>query len=85
MPRKPKFKPRVTRVKLYPEQAVLSCDCYNKALKGVWHPLANHPQGATVVLACSLTVPRVNMTVMDKIIEPGPGPQWLAEPGAVSS
>lgn len=29
MSRKPKFKPEITRVKLNPEQAVLSCGCYN--------------------------------------------------------
>ena len=29
MSRKPKFKPVVTRIKLNPEQAVLSCSCYN--------------------------------------------------------
>ena len=29
MPRKPKFKPEITRVKLNPEQAVLSCGCYS--------------------------------------------------------
>lgn len=29
MPRKPKFKPVITRVKLNPEQAVLSCNCYS--------------------------------------------------------
>ena len=29
MPRKPKFRPEVTRIKLNPEQAVLSCNCYN--------------------------------------------------------
>lgn len=28
MPRKPKFRPRVTRVKLNPEQAVLTCSCW---------------------------------------------------------
>ena len=28
MPRKPKFRPRITRVKLNPEQAVLTCNCY---------------------------------------------------------
>ncbi len=28
MPRKPKFKPVVTRIKLNPEQAVLSCNCH---------------------------------------------------------
>ena len=27
--RKPKFRPRITRIKLNPEQAVLSCSCYN--------------------------------------------------------
>ena len=26
---KPKFKPEITRVKLNPEQAVLSCNCFN--------------------------------------------------------
>jgi len=29
MPRKPKFKPVITRIKLNPEQAVLSCNCFN--------------------------------------------------------
>ena len=28
MPRKPKFKPVITRIKLNPEQAVLACSCY---------------------------------------------------------
>lgn len=28
MPKKPKFKPEITRVKLNPEQAVLACACY---------------------------------------------------------
>ena len=29
MPRKPKFRPEINRIKLNPEQAVLMCDCYN--------------------------------------------------------
>lgn len=29
MSRKPKFRPKITRIKLNPEQAVLVCDCYN--------------------------------------------------------
>ncbi len=29
MSRKPKFKPVITRIKLNPEQAVLSCNCYD--------------------------------------------------------
>ena len=28
MPRKPKFKPEIRRIKLNPEQAVLACGCY---------------------------------------------------------
>ncbi len=34
MGRKPKFKPVITRVKLNPEQAVLSCDCYLHGQRG---------------------------------------------------
>lgn len=33
MSRKPKFKPVIRRVKLNPEQAVLTCDCYDVGLK----------------------------------------------------
>ena len=29
MPRKPKFRPRITRIKLNPEQAVLACSCWD--------------------------------------------------------
>ncbi len=29
MSKKPKFKPKVTRIKLNPEQAVLSCACWS--------------------------------------------------------
>lgn len=28
MPKKPRFRPEITRVKLNPEQAVLACSCY---------------------------------------------------------
>ena len=30
MPRKLKFRPKITRVKLNPEQAVLTCTCYDR-------------------------------------------------------
>lgn len=33
MERKLKFKPKVTRIKLNPEQAVLSCTCYDGAIR----------------------------------------------------
>lgn len=29
MPRKPKFRPEIRRIKLNPEQAVLQCNCWN--------------------------------------------------------
>ncbi len=32
MPLKPKFRPRITRVKLNPEQAVLQCNCHTGAI-----------------------------------------------------
>ncbi len=28
MPKKPKFRPKITRIKLNPEQAVLACTCW---------------------------------------------------------
>ena len=36
--RKPKFRPRITRIKLNPEQAVLFCNCYNtnREFTGGW-------------------------------------------------
>jgi len=34
VPKKPKFKPEITRVKLNPEQAVLSCACYTGDRRG---------------------------------------------------
>lgn len=30
MQKKIKFKPKITRIRLNPDQAVLSCDCFNK-------------------------------------------------------
>lgn len=33
MERKLKFRPKVTRIKLNPEQAVLTCDCWNEGLR----------------------------------------------------
>lgn len=41
MPKKPKFRPRITRVKLNPEQAVLACECF--AGGRVWDPPASGP------------------------------------------
>ena len=35
MGRKPKFRPKITRVKLNPEQAVLTCNCFSRGVIGV--------------------------------------------------
>jgi hypothetical protein len=47
MARKSKFKPVITRVKLNPEQAVLSCSCYNtgRSFLAVAYLDANSPSG----------------------------------------
>ncbi len=46
MPRKPKFKPVITRVKLNPEQAVLTCTCYSTGASlqggGLWGLVVNY-------------------------------------------
>ena len=39
MKRKPKFKPEITKIKLNPEQAVLSCDCFSR---GVFYGLTTY-------------------------------------------
>ncbi len=44
MPKKTKFKPRITRIKLNPEQAVLMCECYLVGKKYVG-PGSNYDQG----------------------------------------
>ena len=34
MPRKPKFRPKITRIKLNSEQAVLTCNCWSSGIHG---------------------------------------------------
>lgn len=34
MSRKPKFRPRITQIKLNPEQVVLACACYSIGMHG---------------------------------------------------
>lgn len=49
MPRKPKFRPKITRVKLNPEQAVLTCTCFSGGLLGtlpLQHSFGSHPTQA---------------------------------------
>lgn len=38
MSKKPKFNPEITRIKLNPEQAVLSCICFCVAQRGTFKP-----------------------------------------------
>jgi hypothetical protein len=50
MSRKPKFRPKITRVKLNPEQAVLACACYNQG----WRvdTMSYYRDGTRVVNPC---------------------------------
>jgi len=48
MSRKPKFKPEITRVKLNPEQAVLSCMCYNTGYFVFSNPHFYNRNGSTI-------------------------------------
>lgn len=48
MVRKPKFRPVITRVKLNPEQAVLSCMCFYGA--GAGHPFTNSWPAFTIIV-----------------------------------
>ena len=42
MSRRPKFRPRITRIELNPEQAVLQCDCVNTGRKpDMTQPVSN--------------------------------------------
>jgi len=49
MGRKPKFRPRITRVRLNPEQAVLTCTCYlsGSQITGGGMDTAVHGEGAS--------------------------------------
>ena len=37
-----RFKPVISRIKLNPEQAVLTCDCYTSDLRGSWEPFVTN-------------------------------------------
>ena len=47
--RKLKFRPRITRIKLNPEQAVLTCDCYSNG----WIPWVGIPPVGPYVVVCT--------------------------------
>lgn len=55
MSRKPKFRPRITRIKLNPEQAVLVCDCWDKGSRLFWweDPYGRDSYNAFLPTACT--------------------------------
>ena len=59
MSKKPKFKPEITRIKLNPEQAVLTCICwqFGSAFAVSWH--ATSPAEGTL---CTWGVPKGETT-----------------------
>ena len=48
MPRKPKFRPTITRIKLNPEQAVLTCQCHTGSTMAYGRVISNPPTLMTV-------------------------------------
>lgn len=53
MGKKPEFKPKVTKIKLNPEQAVLSCDCYSDGNKYMGKTRIVRGSWRSGVVACS--------------------------------
>ena len=51
MAKKPKFQPQIVRVKLNPEQAVLSCNCYNVSRAAMGGPGEVRTQGCFVQMS----------------------------------
>ena len=47
MVKKPKFRPKMSRIKLNPEQAVLTCDCYTSS--GKLRPAGHGEYGCTLI------------------------------------
>ncbi len=79
MPRKQKFRPEISRVKLTIEQAVLTCSCYDVGEKQDFTQ-ANHAQGSAQFI-CRMS-PKGKGTVMycgsaifgSRRYRKGPGP-----------
>lgn len=70
MSRKPRFKPEITRVKLNPEQTVLSCNCYNTGL--VWESASYLTFSEVKMTACgSGGKRRYNRRIVCDAYEPG--------------
>jgi len=75
MPRKLKFRPRISRVKLNPEQAVLSCNCYDLGSSLQW---IGQPAGAFHVSGTGVDCSGKIRTQIEGVEPPGDegGPNW---------
>ena len=60
MSRRLKFRPRIRRIILDPEQAVLHCDCYNVGYKFISHPTNMYNDGYTYMANCRADPPKVH-------------------------
>ena len=54
MPKNPKFKPTISRVRLNPEQAVLTCDCYNNDRRTRWEARVTDTGGQAGAIFCNI-------------------------------
>jgi nitrite reductase/ring-hydroxylating ferredoxin subunit len=61
MSKKPKFKPEITRIALNPEQAVLTCQCYNASFYAATGSFGNNTgQGNVCRLNVKTLYPKVD-------------------------
>jgi hypothetical protein len=83
MVRKPGFKPKITRVKLNPEQAVLACSCFHDGWQVYLHEYVTGGGGPWH--ACCQTGARIGQDAQESWSCTAGGSSWRADPGAVSS
>ena len=87
--RRMKFRPEITRVKLNPEQAVLTCNCYNTGFNHYgWTTLESYHRFPGSIQTC-VRIPGVKMhanPISSSRVDP-PGQCWnpLSASGAVST
>jgi len=84
MPRKPKFRPLITRIKLNPEQAVLACNCYDTSVS-YGMPNIHSMWGTGTRDICGNLKVRPGAVVVCSILGTGHGLNYQPGPSAASS
>ena len=83
--RKPKFRPRITRIKLNPEQAVLFCECFSGGRRSThFHSYSNIPC-TTSIHICYANYRDQDILYGGSEVCTGTTMEWSGETGSVSS